>query len=79
MIWKLLTISSLALMIADLTPFVNNFKLRYNIRRIKPLDCSLCLSFWIGVVYILITKDYDLAYITIPPVLTLIITKWLRF
>lgn len=26
----------------------------------KPIDCSLCMTFWAGFVYMLLTKDYHL-------------------
>jgi len=32
---------------------------------IKPFDCSLCMTFWIGLIYLLITKSFTLPYIAV--------------
>ena len=32
--------------------------------RLKPIDCSLCASFWIGIIYLLIIGKFTLFYLT---------------
>lgn len=29
---------------------------------LKPIDCSLCSTFWIGLIYLFITKEFTLGY-----------------
>lgn len=31
--------------------------------RLKPLTCSLCLSFWVGIIYLLITSQFTIMMI----------------
>ena len=31
--------------------------------RIKPFDCSLCMTFWVGLIYIIITHKITITYI----------------
>lgn len=33
------------------------------IPKLKPLTCSLCLSFWVGIIYLLITSQFNLLMI----------------
>lgn len=33
--------------------------------RLKPIDCSLCLSFWGGLIYLLIAGKFTLFYVTV--------------
>ena len=33
--------------------------------RLKPLDCSLCMTFWSGLIYLLVTGEFTLPYITV--------------
>lgn len=30
--------------------------------RLKPIDCSLCMTFWIGIIYLLIVNEFTLPY-----------------
>ena len=30
---------------------------------LKPFDCSLCSTFWIGLIYLLLTKSFTIPYI----------------
>lgn len=32
--------------------------------RLKPLDCSLCATFWSGLIYLLIVGKFTLLYVT---------------
>lgn len=33
--------------------------------RLKPLDCSLCMTFWSGLIYLLVTGNFTLPFITV--------------
>ena len=37
----------------------------YNNWSLKPFDCPLCLTFWVGLIYLFINKDITLLNITI--------------
>lgn len=62
---ELVFISFLIVYIIDLSGFIDNLKeflwnrlyrVKYNPNwRIKPFDCSLCTTWWVGLIYILFT------------------------
>ena len=72
---NLLMITTIACFIVDLSGFVNSIK-RLFLRKLglpvtpeslnwKPFDCSLCMSFWCGLAYLIITSNLNLIGITI--------------
>ena len=81
---KLLLIALVNVMIIDLTDFIPSVKrllsrllTKGNITtdsfRIKPLDCSLCMTFWCSLLYIISSGQFtlfNLAYICILAFLT---------
>jgi len=38
-------------------------KLKGSDYRLKPFDCSLCSTFWIGLIYLLVTRKFTLPFI----------------
>lgn len=38
-------------------------KMKNSDYQLKPLDCSMCLTFWSGIIYILITNNFTLPYL----------------
>ena len=38
-------------------------KMKNSDYQLKPLDCSLCLTFWSGIIYLLITNNFTLPYL----------------
>lgn len=40
-------------------------KMKDNNYTLKPFDCSLCLTFWVGLTYLLITGYFTLPYIAV--------------
>lgn len=38
-------------------------KMKNSDYQLKPLDCSLCMTFWSGIIYLLITKNFTLPYL----------------
>lgn len=38
-------------------------KMRNSDYQLKPLDCSLCMTFWSGIIYLLITNNFTLPYL----------------
>lgn len=56
MIYNILGVSALAILIAETSGIMNKikyvlFKKKPYEMRLKPFDCPLCLSFWLGLVY----------------------------
>lgn len=73
MIIKLLIITCLIVWIIDLTDIVTYLKKLiwkwvwnskpYKEFTIKPLDCSLCMTWWIGLIYILVMGQFNILMI----------------
>lgn len=38
-------------------------KMKNSDYQLKPLDCSLCMTFWSGIIYLLITNNFTLPYL----------------
>lgn len=72
----LLLITVSCVFIIDLTDFVDSVKIgiwkwvwkdkrEYRDFRIKPFDCSLCMSFWCGLIYLIASGDITLPLIVL--------------
>jgi hypothetical protein len=68
---KLVIISLVNVLIIDLSGFIDslksfisrrltNSKFNSNQFRIKPLDCSFCMTFWTGLLYTLVLGEFTL-------------------
>lgn len=68
---NLLLIALVCVMIVDLSGFVQsikslistkltNGKITTNSFRIKPFDCSLCMTFWCSIIYIIFNGEFTL-------------------
>lgn len=68
-------ISVIVVIIIDLSGFIESIKsgLKYIVTkgrmsgsdyRLKPLDCSFCMTFWTGLVYLLVTHTFTLWMLT---------------
>ena len=69
--------------IVDCSGFINSIKRQYlrkvfkiknpDISKInwKPFDCSLCMNFWTGMIYLLITSNFTLPNFAILSILSL--------
>ena len=42
---------------------LTNGKMKNSDYQLKPLDCSLCMTFWSGIIYLLITNNFTLPYL----------------
>lgn len=71
---NLLLIAVIWVVIIDLSGFIDNFKsgIKWLITkgkmsnsdyRLKPFDCSLCMTFWTGLIYLLIIGKFTLVYL----------------
>lgn len=71
MIIKLLLLTLICTLIVDISGFINSIKTLlakvlgcqwYQIT-IKPFDCSLCSSFWCGLIYLLYNHSLTIEYL----------------
>lgn len=84
MILDLILITIIVCFIIDCSGFINSLKKYllkhlYNLNstspnsfRIKPFDCSLCMSFWICLFYIIFNNELSLVNLTIISILSLL-------
>ena len=75
-IFNLFLISILVVYIVDISGAIDSLKsgikwvitkgkMNNSNYRLKPLDCSLCGVWWCGLIYLLVTNNFTLPYITI--------------
>lgn len=72
MILKLLLITTIICFIIDCSGFVNSIKRQYlrkfmkmqnpdaSLLNWKPFDCSMCVTFWTGIIFLLSTSQFTL-------------------
>lgn len=62
----ILTIAVICVFIIDLSGFVDTIKdamgrwLKIRVGSLKPFDCSLCSTFWVGLLWIICTGQFSL-------------------
>ena len=72
----MLLITIIVVVVIDLTDFIDSLKsgLKWIITkgkmsssdyRIKPIDCSLCMTFWCNIIFLLVTSNFSLPFICI--------------
>lgn len=47
----------------------------YHTLELKPFTCSLCMTFWCGIIYLLITSQFTLPYIAYVSLLSMLSSK----
>lgn len=91
MIINLLLIATIVCYVVDISGVINSTKIfiwwlvfktekPFNNFNLKPLDCSLCMTFWVGLIYIII-NDFtllNLFYVCILSFLSSTITYFLN-
>ena len=71
---NLILIAAIVVFIVDISGAVDSLKsglkwiltkgkMKNSDYQLKPLDCSLCMTFWSGIIYILITNNFTLPYL----------------
>lgn len=70
---NLLIITGIVCFIVDISGFVDTIKRwvwkwlfkdrEYNDFELKPIDCSLCMSFWIGLIYLICVGQFNVLMI----------------
>ena len=77
---NLLSISCMAVLLAEASGIIQWIKFEWNIPRLKPLDCPMCLAFWIAILFFAIQKQWSMApfYAAFCSILSILISKLLR-
>lgn len=68
---NLLLIALVSVLIIDISGFIESLKLlisklltksqlQSTQYRIKPFDCSFCMTFWVGLIYTIVTGEFNL-------------------
>lgn len=91
MILELLLLTVIVCFVVDISGFIDtiksliwkwvfNGKREYREFRLKPLDCSLCMSFWIGIIWISIFEFtlFNLLFVTVFAALAEDITGFIK-
>ena len=91
MILELLLLTVIVCFVVDISGFIDtiknliwkwvfNGKREYREFRLKPLDCSLCMSFWIGIIWISIFEFtlFNLFFVTVFAALSEDITGFIK-
>ena len=71
---NLILISAIVVFIVDISGAVDSLKsgLKWILTKgkmnnsdysLKPIDCSLCMSFWCGIIYLLVINEFTLPYL----------------
>jgi len=63
----LLILSACSFWFAELSTIPQTIIQRFDLNRLRPFDCSKCLGFWVGVIYLLINFNINQIYL---PILT---------
>ena len=67
----LFEITVIVVIIVDISGFVDSVKtligkvLGINNVKLKPLDCSFCLNFWVSLIYLLITNELSITAVMV--------------
>ena len=67
----LFEITIIVVIIVDISGFIDSIKtligkvLGINNVKLKPLDCSLCMTFWVSMVYLLITNELSITAVMV--------------
>ena len=73
---ELLTLSLIVIYIVDISGVIDSLKwalgrwLGINVPRLKPLDCSLCMVWWSGLIYIICVGECRLYTIAVVALLS---------
>ena len=68
---RLLLISALVIYIVDLSGFTNSWKgwlwkhFKTNTKSMKPFDCSQCMTWWSGLIYLALSGQFTLPMICV--------------
>ena len=76
----IVSISCFSVLLAEASGIIQWIKFHFNINRLKPLDCPLCLAWWVGLILFIVEKHYLLAplFAATSSILAVFISKFLR-
>ena len=76
----LFEITVIVVIIVDISGFIDSIKnligkvLHINNVKLKPLDCSFCLNFWVSLIYLLITNELSITAVMVTLLLSTMTT-----
>ncbi len=76
----IISISCFAVLLSEASGIIQLTKFFFNINRLKPLDCPLCLAWWVALIIFIIEKHYLFAplFAATSSMLAICISKILR-
>jgi hypothetical protein len=76
----IISISCFAVLVSEASGIIQWAKFFFNINRLKPLDCPLCLAWWLALIVFLVEKHFLLApfFAATSSILAIYILKILR-
>ena len=79
-ILTIISCSCLAVLVAEASGVLQWIKFKFNIKHLKPLDCPLCLAWWLTLIVFIIGKQYFDAplFAATSAILAIFISKSLR-
>lgn len=76
--FNILLLTMIVIYVVDISGIVGSIKsglsrwLKVSVRRLKPFDCSLCMVWWCGLIYLLLEREVSLANVTYVAMLSII-------
>lgn len=82
----LILIQIIVVLIVDMSGFIDSFKsfiskiltkgrIETSNYSLRPIDCSFCMNWWVGLVYLIISNHLSLGYITLVLILSFLTTS----
>jgi hypothetical protein len=74
-------IACFALIVSEVSGIIKSIKYFFGVKRLKPFDCPLCLSFWLAAFYVVFTAQPLEASVLIVgscPILSILILKHIQ-
>lgn len=82
----LILIQIIVVLIVDISGFIDSFKsfisktltkghIESSNYSLKPFDCGFCMNWWVGLIYLIITNQLSLEYITFILILSFLTTS----
>ena len=82
----LILIQIIVVLIIDMSGFIDSFKsliskiltkgrIETSNYRLRPIDCSFCMNWWVGLVYLIIYNHLSLGYIALILILSFLTTS----
>ncbi len=77
---SIISCACMAVLVAEASGLIQWIKFRLNYTRMKPLDCPMCLAWWIALILFLFQKQFLVAplFAATSSIMAIFISKMLR-